>query len=172
MCPRVIFLALFNTLTTETLVVISCTAQFKPRKINMTTATPPAPRITVITHNGKPPSEGGLRVAYQANDCAGFISIPGAYMPLDHAIANWQRFGTTYPQPAAPTAPAKPEPKSQRSSVTKTIVFFDLPIGYSGYCPSCDTSNRDTGTKVFDTSDCGEMRITVCWKCGAKFRKR
>ncbi|MCX6716167.1 MAG: hypothetical protein NT077_04105 [Candidatus Taylorbacteria bacterium] len=123
-----------------------------------TPASSPVSRITVITHNGRMPSEGGQRIAFQSQD--GFISVPGAYIPLEQAVATWQRFGTTHPQIAP--LPAAPEPIR--------IVFASLPRTHSRWCPVCYEDISDVSPQVVNT-DVGESTVFTCPSCKVVFRK-
>lgn len=77
--------------------------------------------LAVITHNGKPPSEGGLRLGYQAGNRVYWFGGPLEGVEVRPAVA--------------------PKPK---------LAFYDLPVAsHRDYCHRCD--NRSLHTRTVDT---------------------
>lgn len=112
--------------------------------------------IQVITHNGKPPAEGGLRLGYLVGDL--FFAWGGSdCMTRAQACAMF-----VSPQ----FAPKKPI--IQKKTVP-TIIFSKLPIALdtSYRCPEC--YSRDNPA-VMTSTDEGIQRVGMCERCDTLFQ--
>ena len=107
--------------------------------------------ITVVTHNGKMPCDGGLRIAYRTDD--GFVVNIGAYVPLEQAVANWRNR-------RAVEAAATP-PKIALSSIHQSM---------SNFCPECGGWCGRALPKIVET-DQGQQTVLTCPYCSSMFRK-
>jgi hypothetical protein len=115
--------------------------QFKQkRKIDM---------IKVITHNGKPPSQGGLRIGYQVEDVFFHIATQRAYSVS--AILEAQR----------PVATAAPKAR-------QLLKYFDLP--FCNKWGDCDYCSKQNNQAQMEETDIGSMKVVTCWNCGRKMR--
>lgn len=115
--------------------------------------------LRVITHNGKLPSEGGLRTAYIADDPErGPVLIPIANPPTLAAIIA---MGPYVPPEETAVAPAKP----------KLLRFSDI-VSYrtvGGRCSKCREYISDVNEKIVET-DQGSKVIHYCPSCNLLVR--
>lgn len=118
-------------------------------------------QIFVITHNGKPVSEGGLRAGYMVGGNT-FVDLYG-----NPSVALTQPAAT----PKAPEAPRwKWSPQQQGvDSLTGEIEYHYLPrvLDENGMCSRCKQT-PNTNRQPFMTNMGITHNLIVCSTCGQK----
>lgn len=112
--------------------------------------------ITVITHNGKMPHEGGQRIAYQSDD--GFLVSIGGYVPLDIAIANW-RAAQVVPVFRAPAA--TPDRQAEYNLMPSRMQN-------ANYCAGCDSYLSFSTREEFNVGPGVTRTVYKCHVCGKR----
>jgi len=116
--------------------------------------------LQVVTHNGKPPSEGGLRIGYLANDPArGQVFLPIGALPSLAAIIAMP----AYVPPTETVAP---------SAQSAPIRFADLRDYRTRYgdCSRCSSHVNASLARVVQT-DRGLKTVYTCPDCGSTLKK-
>lgn len=121
--------------------------------------------LQVVTHNGKPPSEGGKWLGYLATDTVGLIWLPIIGGPTFAQVVDDWRLISEGRRPG--TSPVQAE------SVQKLSVLRFADVSHyrmiTGRCSNCFVPVAPSTGKQVET-DLGSKTIYTCFGCGKKLR--